>query len=445
MPGNMRERIALGGWLTTVLLTWYLMPWSQLWLWLLFLALPAAMLYGSHRRKRRLIERRKQDTAGATGFCPRCDHPTGPGPCSKCGLELLPRQIRSTPRGPLRQHKGKLIVATTLLVFSLGGHYGYRTLDWPAWFSNQRLLRFMEHGNFKAAIELDRRLRNAELSGDERKRLFDHALRARLWMRSPYPVKVNLGPHLQVDSLVPSLMDQNTFFLRDYRVFLDDRDEPFHEKKGPWRSSRKRAGDWRLWVPKLDPGTHAIRVTGNITISASDNKGDMEDKAVFTSAFSENMSVNIIEKPAAGFVEAVNNANITNKMESSVYVYTDTRKVYDKEKDEWSPRPRLIIQTRASPIYIAATVEVSQTGAGEYRRVGVCHLRGYSSGVLFLDKVPGLEGATALDVRIKADPAEAVFGCPPESNRYYGGDIERSRVMLSRSTRRALSFKGDRD
>lgn len=428
MARNHRFMIAVLASAASVALAYYILPWFDLWLWLGLGAIPLLAVYAARLTKEELLERLADQQGRASGFCSYCDEPASLGPCPGCGRSLSEKDIRDTPRGPLGRHRKKLIAATSLFLLGGGGYYAYEHANWQPYLSTERLLDLQAKGSSKVVSELDRRFLARQLSEAQEERFLRQAIKVELKMRDPYPAEVNIGPEVFINFMIARIGAGRQYVMRDYKIFIDDSLEPAHAGVGPSWSGQRFGGRWKLWAPRLEAGMHTIRVAGTLTITSATKDEEIDEKAVVTSRFEASLRAKIVDKPATEFVRAVHDAELGTAMKPLIGIRTEVHSNNDPETGKPRNRLRLVVNSGGIPEFIAAIVEVRPSGTSSYKRIGACHLGPWQYAGFWLDEKLQLGSFETIDVRLKADAMEAVYGCPLDSNEYYGGDVERVEV-----------------
>ncbi len=411
---------------------YYVLPWTDVWLWVSVAAIPLLALYGARLRREQLLERLAERGGNASGFCGFCDEPASPGCCPGCGRTLVEGNIRESPRGPLGRHRKKVIAAMSLVVLSAGGYLGYEHGHWQPYVSTDRLLDLQGRGSYKVIGELDRRLLAGQMEEDQEARFLQQAIRAELKMRNPYPAEVHIGPELFVNFMIARIGAGRQYVMRDYKIFIDDSAQPAYAATGPVWSKDRFGGRWKLWAPKLEPGVHRIRVVCTLTITSATKDAEIDQQTLVTSSFETSLRVRIMNKPSSEFVAPVYDAKLAAAVEPLISFRTELRSDRDPKAGEPRDRPRLIVHSGGISAFVAAIVEARPSGASPYTPLGACHLAAYQAVGYWLDEKLKLDGVETIDVRLRASAMEAVYGCPVDSNEYYGGDIERVQIWVPR-------------
>ncbi|MFQ5412546.1 MAG: hypothetical protein ACE5EC_09610, partial [Phycisphaerae bacterium] len=326
--------------------------------------------------------------------------------------------------------------------------------------SDERLLRLRQWGIGPAEVELKNRYLAGRLAKKQKKQLFNQAMETTLRGRSVYPAGLQYAWHTYVDIVMPDLIADSRFFLRQHHVTINGRDCPELAQAGDIPSEEKKRGHWIVRSKKFDPGQYVITSSGWVTLSAAETIDLIETLAIHTGPFSATITVNIVDRPPGDFVTAVNDPETVDQTERNVRI-TGCVPIVDFRLDRFDPKQYPWMYKRSIRIRygdsgkwpLAGRIHVrphdpdehehgesgsgedehGETGRGQYEDMGWIFLIPGKTRYWAIPETPPFAKATTVDIRILPDPSIAVPHTSARDNQYYGATLERHRIKLPSS------------
>ena len=372
------------------------------------------------------------------GYCPNCEYPMDPGRCPECGEEvsrvLLDTEPHSVRRRRVRR-RGFAVLASIVLL--IGGWQVYERVHWPGLCPTSWLLAMQIKEPDWVARELVYRYYTGQLTHAEVCRMFEQALVIGQpeVPQDPYPAHVPIpvamsGSTRGLSSLGgPFRGFTNHHLVVKYLTRIDDH-PPTKERFQLWTGlyvDRAEMED-RITEPLevLTPGPHQVTMTVIVSFSLPSPTGKIDDTPVLRSwTLTRTTTILLEDQPADHYVTPVESDDLARAADAAVWVFPARRAI----------RLRVsAFQTQDGsggyPLSVGGYLWARVSGQAEYTCVaGLCippHAQWSTTAVL--DRVPGIESATRVDLRIVPD-AELAVQCWG-AKEYYGRVIERSNVPL---------------
>jgi hypothetical protein len=350
-----------------------------------------------------------------------------PGRCPECGTDVPPNRLARSPYA-YKRYKEKLTVLAAVVII-VAFLYAFRD-GLPGLLPTSLLYPLYGDGRTSAACELWWRYEKGSLSASQKVRLLDLAIEwpEQLYVESPYPSGASLEAetvvdfHVRLGTAVPvGRIDEGAWELRvDGALLLAS---PPDSVETMARSLGIDTNGWGMgWlIPPLQTGEHEIAVRQEFHLVSLEGTSEKRVHTWNVSAFGV---VTVQDPPIDELYVPILDEGAMRQVErafqlSPEYELNDPR------------RPALGFRFEAPPVRITSSAWARVTGDDVFYPVVeyVSVSPGESKrGIIRLHKLPGIESATHVDVRLTPFPMGADI--IPKNRRYYGRIIERLAIPL---------------
>jgi len=327
-----------------------------------------------------------------------------------------------------------VVISLSLAVLAVGGYYAYRMVNWHRLMPTGLLLSLQGDEKDPATTELLRRHQAGQLSIAHTKGMFAQAMEVvPLTVMTPFPARVESRISLMHRIRLPGTMPGYQWWMRRdaWAIAVDGHVVSSSAQTGPeaYQTSRLASpAGLSLTLPGLEPGTHEVRVEQTLTLTTQAGSAGRPPTPLHTWRIASAATTVIEDRPAREYVKLVLTPELTAQLEAVVQIPGNV---------DFSPLWRYTVPYRTSPalpVAIVGELQARPSGDGPFHRLEILENEKGSGRARYLklDSVPGIEGASHVDIRIVPDaPGVAEKALWLGIRQYYGGLIERFNVPVT--------------
>ncbi len=315
-----------------------------------------------------------------------------------------------------------------------GGWWLYRhfTYEWvPTWVA----LAFQSH-NWASGL-LSGRFQYGDLSEDQANRMFEQAFAhdAKLALKSPYPARVEMPADLRCSLALGGpkvwswILEVESTAVRVDGVVVSESAQHWLAGYAPFMETVS------VSIPGQAPGRHAIEVTLLIAVRGPAFNGDAPGEPWHRWTVTATGDVVTQDRPPSDFVRVRYSRELAAGVERGLELPTTRR-------NRPTGPAEIPYSFEELPIDVVGEVWARPSGDGDYlrvieffafaRRPGIMGERREGSGVIRLDKLPGIEHVSSVDICIFTDTQEvAGLALQLGVTEYFGGCIERLNIPVT--------------
>jgi hypothetical protein len=371
------------------------------------------------------------------GFCPHCGYPMDAGRCSECGQYSPAEALDSTQHRRRRKRRRRRAVLLAIVVLiGLAGWYGWTHTNPVRWMPNWALLWLQRCHSDWATGMLGMRFQYDELTPQQAARMFEQVFVAQpaLDVLSPYPAGVASTARVKCSFPLGGPKVWSWPLYVDESQILVDGVQVAHETRPGLAGYGPFIDQIEFEVPALAPGEHEITVTSVIAVRNPDLQGTGLTAAHHTWNVESRGRVLVEDRAPATYVHFVS----TPELELNIAALL--RIPAERPPDRPLKPNEIGFAFENLPVAVVGELYARPSGDAEFKHLrpflafkeapGIMGTRTSGSGVINLTDVPGILGATHVDLRIVPSAEQALM---LRITEVFGGTIERLRVPLSTS------------